>query len=53
MPASTLKYHSSSMPEVTGQALPCGHYLAEELPDAVAQEALHFFSFPEPPQESS
>ena len=39
--------------QVTGQALACGHYLAEELPDAVAQEALHFFSFPEPPQESS
>ena len=36
--------------EVTGQALPCGHYLAEELPDAVAQQALHFF---ESPQESS
>lgn len=29
--------------EVTGQALPCGHYLAEELPEQVAAEALNFF----------
>lgn len=29
--------------QVTGEALPCGHYLAEELPEAVAVQALHFF----------
>ena len=29
---------------VTGEALPCGHYLAEELPEAVAAQALKFFS---------
>ena len=29
--------------QVTGQALPCGHYLAEELPQQVAAEALNFF----------
>lgn len=29
--------------QVTGQALPCGHYLAEELPETVAAQALHFF----------
>ncbi len=29
--------------QVTGEALPCGHYLAEELPDAVAAQALKFF----------
>ena len=29
--------------QVTGKALPCGHYLAEELPEAVAAQALHFF----------
>ncbi len=28
---------------VTGEALPCGHYLAEELPEAVAAQALDFF----------
>jgi len=28
---------------VTGEALPCGHYLAEELPEAVAAQALNFF----------
>lgn len=30
-------------PQVSGQNLPCGHYIAEELPDAVLAEALHFF----------
>ncbi len=30
--------------QVSGHSLPCGHYLAEELPDAVAAEALSFFS---------
>lgn len=30
--------------QVTGRALPCGHYLAEELPDQVAQDALNFFA---------
>ena len=29
--------------QVTGQALPCGHYLAEELPELVAVQALNFF----------
>jgi len=29
---------------VSGMALPCGHYLAEELPQAVAAEALKFFN---------
>ena len=29
---------------LTGEALPCGHYLAEELPEAVAAQALKFFS---------
>jgi len=29
--------------QVTGQALPCGHYLAEELPEQVTAQALKFF----------
>ncbi|MFM7024921.1 MAG: alpha/beta fold hydrolase [Limnohabitans sp.] len=29
--------------QVTGEALPCGHYLAEELPEQVAAQALTFF----------
>jgi haloacetate dehalogenase len=29
---------------ITGQSLPCGHYLAEELPDRVIAEALTFFA---------
>ena len=29
--------------QVTGQALPCGHYLAEELPEQVVAQALNFF----------
>ena len=29
---------------VTGQALPCGHYIAEELPERVTAEALTFFT---------
>ena len=29
--------------QVTGQSLPCGHYLAEELPLQVAAQALRFF----------
>ena len=28
----------------SGQSLPCGHYMAEELPDAVLAEALQFFN---------
>ena len=28
---------------VTGRALPCGHYIAEEAPDLLASEALSFF----------
>ena len=28
---------------VTGEALPCGHYLAEELPEQMAAQALDFF----------
>ena len=30
--------------QVTGEALPCGHYIAEELPDAVVSQALSHFS---------
>jgi len=30
--------------QVSGQALSCGHYIAEEAPDALLQEALGFFS---------
>ena len=29
--------------QVTGEALPCGHYLAEESPESVATQALNFF----------
>lgn len=29
--------------QVSGRSLPCGHYLAEEAPDAVLAEALDFF----------
>ena len=29
--------------QVSGEALPCGHYLAEELPGQVAAQALQFF----------
>lgn len=29
--------------QVSGQSLPCGHYLAEELPEQVAAQALDFF----------
>jgi len=32
---------------VTGQALPCGHYIAEEAPDLLLEQALNFF-IPEP-----
>ena len=30
--------------QVTGQALPCGHYIAEELPERVIAEAVPFFT---------
>ncbi len=30
--------------QVTGEALPCGHYIAEELPGAVISQALSHFS---------
>lgn len=30
--------------QVSGEALPCGHYLAEEMPQSVAAQALDFFS---------
>ena len=30
--------------EVTGNAAPCGHYIPEELPELVAQEAMVFFT---------
>jgi haloacetate dehalogenase len=30
--------------DVTGRALPCGHYIAEEAPSELLTEALHFFS---------
>ena len=29
--------------DVSGHSLPCGHYLAEEMPEAVLAEALNFF----------
>jgi haloacetate dehalogenase len=29
---------------VTGKAVPCGHYIPEELPELVVQEATLFFS---------
>ncbi len=29
--------------QVSGRALPCGHYVPEEAPDDIAAEALHFF----------
>jgi haloacetate dehalogenase len=29
--------------QVSGRSLPCGHYIAEELPDALLNEALRFF----------
>ncbi|HEX5739586.1 MAG TPA: alpha/beta hydrolase [Hydrogenophaga sp.] len=29
--------------QVSGRSLPCGHYIAEELPDAVVDEAFRFF----------
>jgi haloacetate dehalogenase len=29
--------------QVTGQAVPCGHYIAEEAPEALAQEVFGFF----------
>jgi haloacetate dehalogenase len=28
--------------QVTGQALPCGHYIAEEAPEALLAQALPF-----------
>lgn len=31
---------------VSGHSLPCGHYISEEAPDALAAEALSFFSSP-------
>ncbi|MDO8904743.1 alpha/beta fold hydrolase [Hydrogenophaga sp.] len=30
--------------QVSGRSLPCGHYIAEELPDAVVEEAFRFFT---------
>ena len=32
--------------EVSGHAMPCGHYVPEEAPDALLAEALEFFSLP-------
>jgi haloacetate dehalogenase len=29
--------------QVTGQGLPCGHYIAEEAPHALLAEVLKFF----------
>ncbi len=29
--------------QVTGRSLPCGHYIAEEAPSLLLQEALSFF----------
>ena len=35
--------------QVSGGALPCGHYIPEEAPDALASEALSFFNEDETP----
>ncbi|WP_447776429.1 alpha/beta fold hydrolase [Variovorax boronicumulans] len=35
--------------DVSGHALPCGHYIPEEAPDALLAEALNFFVSPEHP----
>ena len=32
--------------DVSGRALPCGHYIPEEAPEALLAEALNFFRFP-------
>jgi haloacetate dehalogenase len=29
--------------QISGRSLPCGHYIAEELPDAVVDEVIRFF----------
>jgi haloacetate dehalogenase len=34
--------------DVSGRALPCGHYVPEEAPDELLAEALDFFSSPRP-----
>ena len=34
--------------DVTGATLPCGHYMAEEAPDALVQQAIAFFLEPSP-----
>jgi haloacetate dehalogenase len=30
--------------QVSGQALPCGHYIAEEAPEALLAQAIPFFN---------
>ena len=37
--------------EVSGRALPCGHYVPEEAPDELLAEALAFFSLLLPPSQ--
>ena len=32
--------------QVTGRSLPCGHYIAEEAPSLLLEEALHFLRNP-------
>ncbi|TSD60947.1 alpha/beta hydrolase [Variovorax sp. KBS0712] len=39
--------------DVSGRALPCGHYIPEEAPDALLGEALNFFVSPEHPGATS
>jgi haloacetate dehalogenase len=34
--------------QVSGQALPCGHYIAEEAPEALLAQAIPFFNDPDP-----
>jgi haloacetate dehalogenase len=39
-----LKLWNERASQVSGRALACGHYIAEETPDELISEALHFFS---------
>ncbi|MCF5658250.1 alpha/beta hydrolase, partial [Pseudomonas poae] len=32
--------------DVRGKALPCGHYIAEQVPDLLLEEVLVFFAAP-------
>jgi haloacetate dehalogenase len=37
-------WQAVSLAEVSGKAVACGHYIPEEMPDLVIQEAQSFFS---------